>query len=205
MASTQRSASSNATNGRQSVADGRSVDAQLPRSQPAANADPTRDVSPPATLREEFGGVRLLVGDIRTASLLVNAARHRIIGGLFGVPREQENLLTLVAVLTMAGWTQRRIERLMRTPPEAGETLLGAASLREVLCAVAGPSSRETPMTGTLLAIAVAAGAASPAVIKSVHGIRSSSHRLVVGFHRRYGYVVDPGHWRARRAASWRA
>jgi hypothetical protein len=49
---------------------------------------------------------------------------------------------------------------------------------------------------GTLLAIAVIGGTAR----SGLHGVRGSGHQADVAFHQRYGYLVDPGHWRARRA-----
>ena len=177
---------------------------ETPRPESLKDGDAATHAAATARPREEFDGPHLLLADMRTAFLLLNAARHRVIAGLFGIPKEQENLLTLVAVLMLADSTHRKAVRLMRGPllSSADEAWVGAASLRELLCGVAGPSSRKTPMTGTLLTIAVVGGALSPAIVKSLHGIQSSSHRLFVGFHGRYGYLVDPGNWRARRAAA---
>ena len=33
-----------------------------------------------------------------------------------------------------------------------------------------------------------------------LHGLRGSGHIADVAFHKRYGYLIDPGHWRQRRA-----
>jgi hypothetical protein len=68
--------------------------------------------------------------------------------------------------------------------------------VREALARVAGPDSRDTPLLSSLLAIAVIGGAAR----SGLRGIRGSGHSADVAFHRRYGYLIDPGHWRSRRA-----
>lgn len=153
-------------------------------------------------LAEEFGNSRLLLSDIRTTFLIANEARHRVIARLFPVPRDQENLLTFVAVLALADALREWWRRLHRVPGVAtfGDVFLAASAAREVLYNLAGPSSREPPMIGDLLALAVVGGAAGPAVVKSLHGIRSGSHRMSVGFHNRYGYLIDPGRRRRRRA-----
>jgi hypothetical protein len=153
-------------------------------------------------LADEFGGARLLLSDMRTAFLLVNHARHRTIARLFGVSSDQANLLTLVAALTLAEAVHEKVERLLSAPsvPSLGDGLLASASLRELLAGVAGPPAHETPLSSTLLMIAVVGGTAGPAGLKSLRAIKASSHRMAVGFHHRYGYIVDPGHWRQRRA-----
>src|SRR5579884_3525336 len=48
------------------------------------------------------GGARLLLSDVSTARVLLNEARYRTIERLFGVPRENAGLLTLVALGTLA-------------------------------------------------------------------------------------------------------
>ena len=170
---------------------------------PPGPATPTgADATAASDLRGEFGGTGLLIADLRTAYILANAARHRVIERLFAVTPDQQTLVTVIVVLMLADAVHDQATRLvgMRRAPSLGEGLLGAASTREVLCSLAGVSSRETPALGTLLAIAVVGGTTAPVLVKSIHAARASSHRLVSGFHHRYGYVVDPGHWRSRRA-----
>lgn len=150
---------------------------------------------------DQFGGSALLLGDIRTTFMLLNALRHRVIEEVFGLPREQDNLLTLVALVMLADAVAGGTRRLRNVRgPAFGDGMLAAGALGEVLSSVAGPSSRKTPMAGTILTLAVAGGAAGPAVLKSLRGVRTSSHRASVDFHDRYGYLIDPGHWRQRRA-----
>jgi hypothetical protein len=155
-----------------------------------------------AGLAEEFGGTRLLVSDVRTAFLLVNRARHLAIQRVFGLSAAEDNLLTFVVAVMAANAVRDNARRLILDGPvpSAADWLFGSGSLRELLCSVAGPAARDTPQLGTLLTIAVVAAGVRPVVAKSLHGIRSSSHRMTVGFHHRYGYLIDPGHRRERRA-----
>jgi hypothetical protein len=153
------------------------------------------------TLAQEFGPGRVLLSDIRAAWLLADAARHNVIGRVFGVSKDQENLLTLVAVLALADAVTTSVRKLHALPGPSlwGDGLLGATGFREALCGVAGQSSRTSPSTGTLLMLAVLAGGSAPAIVKSLHGLRTGTHRMTVGFRHRYGYLVDPGHRRQRR------
>lgn len=149
----------------------------------------------------ESGAARL-AGDVRTAFLLANEARHQGMARVFGVPREQETLLTWIVILMLADRAGEQLRRVLQAPgpSSASDALLGTAAVRELLYGLAGPASRDTSMIGTLLTAAVIGGAAGRALAKSVRGIRSSSRGLDIKFHHRYGYLVDPRHWRQRRA-----
>lgn len=170
--------------------------------EPPAPADGEQAHVAALTLGEEFGGGRLLLSDMRLAFLLTNQARLRTIARLFGIPPDQANLLTLVGAITLATAAQARVQRLLKGPPlpTMGGGLWAGSWARELMFGVAGLPPGETPLPGNLLMIAVVAGAAGPVAIKSLRTIRSSSHRAALDFHHRYGYIVDPGHWRQRRA-----
>lgn len=147
-------------------------------------------------------GARVLRTDIRVASLLANDARHQVIARVFGVPPEQQNLLTMVAILALAETAAERLRRMRQGPPlpSANGSLFATASVKELLVSIAGSPARDTPSAGTLLALAVVGGAAAPAALRSIRVVRGASRRMTSGFHHRYGYLVDPGHWRERRA-----
>lgn len=179
----------------------------------ASPVDPERLSSPPIgaatsaptlALAEKFGGDRLLLSDVRLAFMLMNRARHLAITRLLGpLPRDQQNLVTLVVALALTQTAHDRFGRLMRGPalPPAGDNLLVGGLLRDGLLRVAGSPARETPFAGGLLVLAIVGGAAGPSASKSLRAIRASSRGATSGFHHRYGYLVDPGHWRERRAA----
>jgi len=143
------------------------------------------------------GGAALLARDVRIVLLLLNDARHRTFQRVFAVERNDVNLVTLVVLLVMAEQMQATSSRVRAGRGlTLAEDFMGFGIVREALCRVAGPDARDTPLLASLLAIAVI-GATARSGLRSVHG---SGHRADVAFHKRYGYLVDPGHWRQRRA-----
>ena len=153
-------------------------------------------------LAHELHGNRLLLTDIRTGYLLINRARRLAIARLFGVGKDDEYILTLIAVILVAQAAHDQLQKLTKGAISPGglDATFGFISFRELLCRVAGPASRNAPALGTLLAIAVLGGAVSPAIRKSARGVRNGAHRIDAAFHRRYGYLIDAGHRRERRA-----
>jgi hypothetical protein len=152
--------------------------------------------------RNGDGGATLLFSDARLAFMFCNEARYRTLARVFGVPRDQANIATLIAALLAADAAHGVGKWVLRPgpAPTAADGVLGGAALRELLCRVAGPGARETPLLATLLTIAVVGGTARRVAGRSGRAIRSSSHLADVQFHKRYGYLIDPGHWRQRRA-----
>ncbi len=159
-------------------------------------------VAATSSLAEDFGGGRLLMGDMRTGWLLVNGGRHAVMQRLFALSAEQEKLLTAVLVLMLADGLSTRIRRMLLGPPvpSLGDSFLGATTLSDLVSSVGGPVAQATPMSAPLLTLAVLGGAAGPVAVRSVRAMRSGGHDVSVHFHHRYGYLVDPGHWRQRRA-----
>jgi len=153
-------------------------------------------------IAEPTGDRRLILSDLRVAFLLANHARYRAITRLFGVSPDQVNLTTLIAILLVADKAYDGMTRVVRVPgaPALGDGLFLGGALRESARAIAGPAARDTPLLGVLVMAALVGNMVRPAVAKSIHEVRTSSHRMALGFHHRYGYVVDPGHWRERRA-----
>lgn len=142
-------------------------------------------------------GGRLLATDLRIATFVVNDARYRLFQRLFAVERNQVNLITLVALVIMAERAQTTGRKLRgQRGPTMAENFMGFGIVREALCHVAGPEARDTPLLSALLAIAVIGGAAR----SGLRGLRGSGHQADVAFHHRYGYLIDPGHWRQQRA-----
>jgi hypothetical protein len=135
------------------------------------------------------------------ALLFADEARRRTLQRLFGLSRNQANLATVVGLLTLAQATQNATQRLLRpgATPTVRDGVLGVAVARELLGAAAGPPSRDTELLGTLITLAFLGHAARGIGKKSGHAIRSGTHRADVGFRHRYGYLIDPGHWRQRR------
>ena len=142
-------------------------------------------------------GARLLARDVGIVALLLNDVRHRTFQRVFAVERKDVNLVTLIVLLVTAERMQATSRKVRAgRGPTLAEDFMGFGILREALCRVAGPDARDTPALASLLAIAVIGGTARSAL----HGLRGSGHGADVAFHKRYGYLVDPGHWRQRRA-----
>ena len=148
---------------------------------------------------EELGGASLLRSDLRVALLLANEARYRTIERVFGVPRDQANLVTLIGAVTLAAAVHDKVKLMITGPggPTRGEALIGANALKDLVYAIGGPSARDTPLLGTLVATAVIGGLARPAVRGSVKEIKAFSHGIKGSFGHRYGHQHN-GHLRRR-------
>ena len=143
--------------------------------------------------REEVSGARLLLSDIRVVVLLANEARYRTMEGVLGVPRDQANLVTLVALGTLLEAAHAKTEQLLKAPgpPTRADAALGAAVLKEMLYGLGGSSSRDTPVFGTLVMVGLLGGVSGPAVRRSVRGVRGASHRIRHSFNHRYGHLFS--------------
>ena len=184
-----------ATNGRPSGLDGRP---SPPNGRPTAPQPQVAGVSTGASAGgehhvtldhlDESSGARLLFSDIRVACLLLNEARHRTIERLFGVSRDQSNIVTLIAVGVLAEAAHDKAEHVLRGPggPTRTDAALGSAALKGVVHGIAGPSS---DTFGILVAIALLGGLSGPALGRSLHGIRALSHRTRLSFNHRYGHL----------------
>jgi hypothetical protein len=131
--------------------------------------------------RSDFRAGRLFLADSRLALGALNYGRYQALNRVFGVQREQANLLTFVLLLTagppaVAGlWRAVRAPLAMATGVNAG---VGAFTLREATRGVAGPAASEVPQVEALLALAVAGGVAIPQLRRAFRGVRSAEHRV---------------------------
>lgn len=141
---------------------------------------------------DDAAGARLLVSDVRVALLLLDEARYRVLNRLFGVSRDQSWVVTLIALVALAQAAHEKSDQMLRGPggPTRADVVLGGAALRELLAWIPGPSSRETPLVATLVTIAVAGALVRPALSRTAHGIRTSSHRARLSLNRRYGHLL---------------
>ena len=147
---------------------------------------------PSGSVLGDVGGAMLLVSDVRVALLLLDEARYRAVHRLFGVSREQSWPATLIALVLLAQATHDKLEPILTGPggPTRADAVLGAAALRELLVGIPGPSSRDTPLVGTLMMIAMLGAVARPGLSQAVHGVRASSHRIQLSFNHRYGHIL---------------
>jgi hypothetical protein len=129
----------------------------------------------------DFGAGRLFLADSRLALGALNYCRHQGLKRVFGVQREQANLLTFV-VLVSAGppmvvglWRAVRAPLALATGANAG---VGAFAVREATRGVVGPGATEVPNAAALLALALAGGVAIPQLRRALRGVRAAEHRV---------------------------
>jgi len=141
---------------------------------------------------KDIAGAKLLVSDVRVALLLVDEARQRVVERLFGVSREQSWQVTLIALVLLASTAHDKSDQLLKGlgGPTRSDVVLGAAGLRELLTWISGQSSRDTPLVGTLVMVAIVGALVRPGVSRAAHGIRTSSHRARLSFKHRYGHLL---------------
>jgi hypothetical protein len=146
------------------------------------------------TRREDYGGTRLLVSDMRVASLLLNEARGAVVARLFGVPRDKSVLVTIIAVGTLAQAAHDRATRVLgvQAYPSFGDSMIGTSVLRESAHWITGDLYRDTPIFGTLIAIGVLGTSLRPVLGMSLRGVKAASHGARVGFENRYGHLLRP-------------
>jgi hypothetical protein len=138
---------------------------------------------------EAFGTARLFLADSRLALLVLNHARLAVMRSVFGVSREQANLLTFVLALGAAEGAYVTARRAIRAPLRVRDEDVGIAALalREAVLGVAGPAARETRGFGPLLAVGVMGGLALPAVRRATRALRAEEQRIRLRRASRYG------------------
>jgi hypothetical protein len=158
---------------------------------PAPATAPPRPIEaarPHHTLNHDVSGGTLLLADLRTVFILVNAARYRAAERLFGLPPEQVNIASLIAAAALAEAMHDKVARLLATPPPTvGDLALGTTVLRHAMLGPDAPGAPQAPVFGTLVVMALAATVVGPSMIKSVRGIRNATHGISSAFARRYG------------------
>jgi hypothetical protein len=153
---------------------------------------PTDSQSTLKRLAADEAGVKLLIGDLRVAYLLLNEARYRTLERVLGVSREQANAITLIALLVLAEGARGHVERLSAVePPDWPDALLGATALREAVYGVGGATAEQTRMFGVLIAIAVVGRLSGPAIRRAIRGARTESQQFRANFGHRYGHLIQ--------------
>ena len=127
-----------------------------------------------------FGTTQLLRTDARLAFALLNHLRYQALNRVFGLSREQANVLTVVLLAGAADGTYEAARRVsgMRLGVSGADAALGAIALRDATLGVAVPSARKLPGGGTLLALAILGGLAAPGLRRTAHTMRAAERRL---------------------------
>jgi hypothetical protein len=160
-----------------------------------ARRNPTASSGPaPARRSEPDGGRELFLIDMSAGFALANEARYRTLERVFGIKRADANLLMAVMALMVANTVYEKAAAVgSPKPPPIRDLAIAFGVLRESIYGVAGPAASDTPLAGTLIALAVLVGLTREPVIRSLHGVRSSSRRVYRGFRGRYGHLIPRG------------
>jgi hypothetical protein len=146
--------------------------------------------SAPAARLERVSSARLLVGDGIIVVGLLNERRHRIMATVFGVSRYDSNVLTLFVIAAFAAALRRaaaaprtQVRKARSSPTAKGDTMIGAAVVKETLDSIAGHPSSDTSSAAALIAFAVVAHALRPAIARALRAVRQSVRGLKAAAH----------------------
>jgi hypothetical protein len=149
--------------------------------------------APAGTRRASFGAADLLLADSRLAFSVLNEVRYRALGRVFGVSREQANLLTGVLLLMGGHEAVVVTGKVVRwRPPISGsDVVMGGFTAREAAVGMAGPSASAVSPFATLVAIALAGGLAVPTIRRAARTLRVTEHRVRMWRERSYATARD--------------
>jgi hypothetical protein len=126
----------------------------------------------------EARAARVFFYDARMVLALANHARYLALNRLFGVSRDQANLLTGVFLIGSAEATYATAKRAFHSPIEARDASLAALALQEAALALGGPAARRMRGFAPLVALALVGGVALPSVRRGIHGARMAEQHL---------------------------
>jgi hypothetical protein len=140
-----------------------------------------------------FGTAQLFRTDSRLALAVLNHVRYQALNRVFGVSRDRANLLTVVLLLSAADGAYEAARRIsgMRLRVSGTDAAIGAIALRDAALGVAGPSARQVPGAGTLLALAILGGLAAPSLRRTAQRMRAAEGRVRRERIRRYADARD--------------
>jgi hypothetical protein len=139
------------------------------------------------------GFARRFFGDAGIALGLLNNARHRLVARVFGVSRDDSNLVTVVAIGSAAVAVHGTVARArrLRLLPSRSDGAIGAVMLRETALGIAGEPSRTVPFVGALVTLAVVGTSFRPMLRGVVRTTRGSVVRVVTAPMRLRAFARD--------------
>jgi hypothetical protein len=138
--------------------------------------------------RADFGAGQLFLADSRLAFAVLNHVRVRTLQRVFGISREQANLLTMVLLLTGTGTALTTAGRVVKAPLRISgmDVVIGGFAMREAAMGVSGPAAAEISPFATLITIALLGGLAMPRLRRSLRRMREIEHRVRLLRERQY-------------------
>ena len=136
---------------------------------------------------------RAFLSDVRLVVAVLNQARYPVFGRVFGVSRDQVNILTFVLALSVAGTTLDALERFIRHPwpLDGDDTAIAAYVLREAGFGIAGPEVRKAHLFGGLIAVAAIGSLTLPVLHRARITARITARRIGEQRMRIYGAAVE--------------
>jgi hypothetical protein len=127
------------------------------------------------------GFARLFFGDAAIVFMLLNDVRHRTVARVFGVSRDDSNLVTVLAIGSAAVAVHGTAARVRAMPrhPSGSDSMIGAALMREGALGIAGAPSRAVPAAGALLALALVGKSSRPMLHRVFRTTRRSVRDVV--------------------------
>lgn len=127
-----------------------------------------------------FGTSKLFLADSRLVLAVLNHLRYQGLNRVFGVSRDQANVLTAIVLLSAADGAYEAARRItgMRLRVSGTDAAIGGFGLREAGLRVAGPAAREIPGFPTLVALGIVGGLAAPTLRRTAHKMRAAEQRL---------------------------
>lgn len=147
-----------------------------------------------AATHADFGAGRLALADARLALGALNYARYETLRRVFGVSREDANLLTFVLALggMDVGLRGSRHAIGVTRKLSGADSAMGGFALRTAVLGITGQSARDVPpLLGTLLAAGMLAGLFLPGLRRAAVRLRASEHRVRLERERRYSAALS--------------
>jgi hypothetical protein len=145
-----------------------------------ASATATRsEIATTMSTNGNVGFARLFFGDAAIVFMLLNNARHRTVTRVFGVSRDDSNLVTVLVIGSAAVAVHGTAARVRAIRPSRSDSLVGAAVLREAALGIAGEPSRAVPAAGALLALALVGKSSRPILRGVVRTTRESVQNVM--------------------------
>jgi hypothetical protein len=162
-------------------------DRRTSRATPGAARTGRREEQGLAFNPDDVHGARLLFVDMTVRSLLAREARQRVVTRMFGVPKADQSFLATMILLAAAVTVLRGVVARPLPHPSGGDAAIGGFALIGALRGLAGPTARNVPFAGVLIAFALLAHVFRPAVAGTVREARALARGGRAKFDARYG------------------
>ena len=111
--------------------------------------------------------------DARVVSLFLAEGRRRAVTRVFGLPRDEQSVLVTLILAGAAATVLREVIPRPRSPLTRKNAAIGGSVLNAALDGIGGAPSRDIPLAGALIGLALVAHSLRPIVAGSVREVRA--------------------------------